>query len=66
MICEVMFKCGHLRTIEVTGQTDARRRKIAHYNRMLCPECRHEMAAGACLSAPMYAWTDSEGTASQA
>lgn len=54
MICEVMFKCGHVRTVDVTGQADERKRKIAYYARMQCPECRCQQAAKARVTASVH------------
>lgn len=43
MLQEVKFRCGHIRTMDLTGQSRDRARKSDWYQKhVICPECRSE------------------------
>ncbi len=45
MLQEVKFRCGHIQTMDLTGQAEERAKKSEWYEKhVTCPECRMRMA----------------------
>lgn len=45
MLHEVKFHCGHIRTMDITGQTEERAKKAEWYAKhIICPDCRMNAA----------------------
>lgn len=41
MLCDVTFRCGHTRMVNLTGQQEDRQRKLLRYNNfVICPDCQ--------------------------
>lgn len=45
MLQEVRFRCGHMQTMDLTGQAEERAKKADWYAKhVTCPDCRINMA----------------------
>ena len=45
MLSQVKFRCGHVGIMNLTGQAEARAKKLEWYaNHVICPDCRMNAA----------------------